>query len=108
MNRLFSKALKTGLFYLMVQLVVGCASYPPPYEEYSLARTAIDSAKSVESARYSPGNWHEAEEAYKIGKEHFSDRRYLEAKESFIKARISAEKAENQARYQKMQSGEVF
>ena len=86
----------------------GCVTHPPPIEEYTLARTSIEAAKSVEAARYSPGSWHEAEEAYKRGKEAFDDRRYKEAKVFFQKAKSLAERAENQTRFQKLQTGEVF
>ncbi len=87
---------------------VGCVSAPPPIEEWTLARTALDAARAVESAKHSPGNWHQAEESFRRAQILFQDREYADARELFIKARLAAERAENAARLIRHKSGEVL
>lgn len=86
----------------------GCITAPRPIEEYALARAAIDAAKSVESARHSPGYWSQAEEAYRRAKNLYQEREFEAAKAEFIKARVAAEKAENSARLIRQKNGEVL
>jgi hypothetical protein len=86
----------------------GCVTTPPPVEEYTLARAAIEAAKAVESARYSPGYWHQAEESYHRAQSFYKDHEYPEAQAEFIKARVAAEKAENSARLIRQKNGEVL
>lgn len=93
---------------LTVLLVAACATTPAPIEDYTLARTALDSARIVEAARYSPGYWHQAEEAYRRAEILFNEREYPEAKKEFVKARLAAEKAENSARLIRQKNGEVL
>lgn len=88
--------------------LTACATTPPPIEEYTLARAAIEAAKSVESARYSPGFWHQAEESYRRAQTLFENEDYAEARIDFIRARIAAEKAENSARLIRQKNGEVL
>jgi hypothetical protein len=89
-------------------LATGCITAPPPIEDYTLARTALDAARAVESARHSPGYWSQAEEAYRRAKILYGDRDYEEAKQEFIRARLAAEKAENSARWIRQKNGEVL
>ena len=89
-------------------ILCGCATTPPPVEEYTLARAAIEAAKSVESARYSPGYWHQAEESYRRAEAFYKDREYSDAQAEFLKARVAAEKAENSARLIRQKNGEVL
>jgi len=89
-------------------LVSGCVTAPPPVEEYTLARAAIEAAKAVESARYSPGFWHQAEESYRRAQAYYKDHEFSEAQAEFVKARIAAEKAENSARLIRQKNGEVL
>lgn len=93
---------------LIFSFLVACVTAPPPVEEFTLARAAIEAAKAVESARYSPGYWHQAEESYRRGQTYYTDHQYLEAKKEFVKARIAAEKAENSARLIRQKNGEVL
>lgn len=86
----------------------GCASAPDPLKEYTLARAAIDAARAVEAARYSPGYWHQAEESYRRGKILYNDHDFAEAKKEFDHARIAAERAENTARLTRQKNGEVL
>lgn len=85
-----------------------CVHIPAPIIEYTLADTAIKSAKAVSAVRYSPGHWHEAEEAYRQAKILYSEREYEQALELFNKAREAAEKAENSSRLIRLRNGEVL
>jgi len=89
-------------------LLSGCVTMAPPMDEYVLARTALESAKSVDAARYSAGFFHKAELAYKKAQQHFEDREYIEATAEFRKSRDAAEKAENSARLIRFKNGEVL
>jgi len=86
----------------------GCASAPDPIKEYTLARAAIEAARTVEAARYSPGNWHLAEESYRRARIFYQDHDFAEAKKEFDRARIAAEHAENSARLIRQKNGEVL
>ncbi len=81
---------------------------PAPIEEYALARAAIDSARAVEAARYSPGYWHQADESYRKAQSLFKNQDFALARDLFIKARTSAERAENSARLLRQKNGEVL
>ncbi|KYG63345.1 DUF4398 domain-containing protein [Bdellovibrio bacteriovorus] len=93
---------------LLFTVIVSCQTVPAPVEDYSLARAALDAARSVQAARHSPGYWHQAEEAYRKGRIYFEDRDYSKAKEQFVRARVSAEKAENSARLIRQRTGDVL
>lgn len=86
----------------------GCVSAPDPIKEYTLARAAIDAARTVEAARYSSGNWHQAEESYRRGRIFYQDHDFAEAKKEFDRARVAAERAENSARLIRQKNGEVL
>ena len=86
----------------------GCVAAPPPYEEYTLARSAIRAAQDVDSARFASGLWVKAEENYRNGEKAFKDADYAEAKKFFAAAQVFAEKAENATRLKKFQTGESF
>lgn len=68
----------------------------------------MDAARAVESARYSPGHWHQAEEAYRRAQVFVKERDFEKARVEFVKARTSAEKAENSARVIRQRNGEVL
>lgn len=87
---------------------LGCVTSSPPMDEYVLARAAIDAARSVEAAKYSAGNWHQAEETYKKAETFYRDRDYDEAKKYFLRAKAAAEKAENSARLIRQKTGDVL
>lgn len=86
----------------------GCVTVPPPIEEYTLARTALEAARQVEAARYSSGFFHQAEESYRKAVILYKEREFVEAQKEFIKAKIAAEKAENSARVIRFKNGEVL
>lgn len=102
------KAVRLFIGFLIFSMILGCQTVPAPVEDYSLARAAIDAARSVQAARHSPGYWHQAEEAYRKGRAYYEDRDYSKAKEQFVRARISAEKAENSARLIRQKTGDVL
>ena len=93
---------------ILFTVIVGCQTVPAPIEDYSLARAAVDAARSVQAARHSPGYWHQAEEAYRKGRIYFEDRDYSKAKDQFVRARVAAEKAENSARLIRQRTGDVL
>ncbi|MEQ1875233.1 MAG: DUF4398 domain-containing protein [Bdellovibrionia bacterium] len=90
--------LKISLFTLF--LLAGCQTNPP-VREYTLARTALDSAKRIEAVRIAPAYFHKAEEAFRRAELEFKREEYSEAKDHFTLAREYAEKAENSARLQR-------
>lgn len=81
---------------------------PPPKIEFTLAKSAIDAARSVQAVRYSPGYWHQAEEFYRQAKILYNEREYEKALDLFEKARIAAEKAENSARLIRQKNGDIL
>ena len=93
---------------LLLTVIVSCQTVPAPLEDYSLARAALEAARSVQAARHSPGYWHQAEEAYRKGRIYYDDRDFAKAKEQFVRARISAERAENSARLIRQRTGDVL
>lgn len=102
------KLLKFFIGLLLSAFFLGCQTIPAPLEEYSLARAAIDAARSAQAARLSSGYWHQAEEAYRKGRNYYQERDYERAKEQFIRARLAAEKAENSARLIRQKNGDVL
>lgn len=92
----------------LVTALSACQTIPPPLEEYALARAAIEAAQAVQAARHSPGNWHQAEEAYRKARIYYTDHDWMNAKKEFVRARAAAERAENSARLIRQKSGEVL
>jgi uncharacterized protein HemY len=92
----------------LMMLTLSCQSVPQPVEEYTLARAAIDAARAVQAPRHSPGYWHQADEAYRLGRLWYKDRDFQKAREAFVKARLAAEKAENSARLIRQKTGDVL
>ena len=85
--------------------LVGCAT-TAPLREYTLARTAIQSAKHHDAARYAPALWQEAENAFESGENLFRKGEYRDSQVYFEDAQEYAERAENASRLQKLKSGE--
>ena len=83
----------------------GCTTVYP-LKNYVMAREAVESAREVESARYAPGLWYKAEEAYRRAKHEFEEQQYKESAQYFQTAQYFAERAENSARYQRQKNGE--
>lgn len=99
---------KKALVVVFFASLSGCVHVPPPILEYTLADAAMKAAKTVQAVRYSPGNWYEAEEAFRQAKILYSEREYEQARDLFNKARIAAEKSENSARLMRLKNGEVL
>ncbi len=85
----------------------GCVTVRIPTDEYNLARAAVDAAREAEAARYAPGFWYKAEEAYKQAQRLYKERYYKDAQKLFAEAKVQAERAENAARVTRFQSGET-
>lgn len=97
-----------SIVFLFIIFLVGCVTVDPPREEYSLAKAAIEAAKAVQAVRYSPGHWHQADEYYRQATILYKEREYSEAKELFLLARKSAERAENSARLLRQKNGDIL
>lgn len=76
-----------------------------PIKEYVLARSAVEAARRAQAARYAPGYWSQAEEAYMLARQYFKDSRFGDAKEQLDEAKSLAEKAEYRARLKRFHSG---
>lgn len=90
--------MRLGLLLLVQLILVSCQTIPPPLESYTLARTAIVYAAKVKASRYSPGNWHKAENYFRQAERMFRNKDFEEADRLFKLAKSHAEKAENIAR----------
>ncbi len=87
----------------------GCAVIVTvPVDDFILADTAIKFAKLAKAPRYAPGQWHRAEDAYRLGKRYYKKGNYEKAREFFLKARVYGEKSENAARLLRYKNGENF
>lgn len=96
------------LLTLAVLWCAGCQTTPAPLEEYTLARAALEAARSVQAARHSPGYWHQAEEAYRKGRLYYNDHDWANAREEFVTSKAAAEKAENSARLIRQKTGDIL
>ena len=96
---------KLSLFCLLVT-VGGCAG-KRPLNEYSQAYTAIEAAKKHGATSATSFLWYHADKEYTQGQRCFEVRDYVCSRKHFIKARHYAERAENRARIERHQSGEV-
>lgn len=86
----------------------GCVTPPPPYDDYTIARTAVTSAQEVDSARFAPGLWAKAEESYRKGEKAYKEFEFDEARKLFRMAISFAERAEDATRLKKFESGDSF
>ena len=98
--------LRVGLLSLLI-LIAGCSVIVTvPEDEFILADTAIKFAKTAKAPQYAPGQWHRAEEAFRLGKAHYKLGDYEKARNFFLKARVYGERAENAARLIRYKEGE--
>lgn len=86
----------------------GCIMPPPPYEEYTIAQSAVQAAQEADSPRMAANLWNKADEAYHKGVKAYKDAEFDDAKKYFIVAKDWAERAENATRLKKFQTGESF
>ena len=105
---MLNQFIRRSFLIVILSFLYGCVTAPPPNDEYIYAKLAIDYAKAVQSVKYSPGYWHQAEEFYRQAKILYSEREYIEAKELFSKARVAAEKAENSTRLLRQKNGDML
>lgn len=88
--------------------LTACITPPPPYEDYTLARTALHAAKDADSARFAAGWWSKAEDSYRNGEQAYKDVEFEKAKKYFRNTIRYAERAENVTRLKKFESGDSF
>jgi hypothetical protein len=86
--------------------LLGACATAKPHLPLVLAREALTSAKEVDSARYAPGFFFKAEEAYRSAMTLYNEKSYGAAVDKFNAAKDFAEKAENSARLQRQKSGD--
>ena len=84
--------------------MIGCAS-PPPYEEFTLARTALKAARESEASRYAPVLWSQAEREFQLGEKNFRENAFDEARRHFQTSMKVSERAENATRMKKFTTG---
>lgn len=94
MNVKYNILVKSALALALVSLFSGCAG-PAPIEDYSLAKTALEAARSVEAPRFATGLWLQAQDRFEKSIQYYENRQYNRARESFKEARALAERAEN-------------
>ena len=107
-KKLWAKPIKSALFIFLFGWLSSCVTVAPPNDEFSLAKAALDAARAVQSVRYSPGYWHQAEESCRRARILYKEREYEEARDLFVKCRVSAERAENSARLIRQKNGDVL
>ena len=85
-----------------------CITPPPPYQDYTLARTAYRAAQDVDSARFAAGLWAKADENFRNGERAYRENDFGPAKEYFRKAVLFSERAEDATRLKKFETGDSF
>jgi len=89
---------------LVTLLLVGCQTNRP-INEYNLARTALNSAEKAKAQQNAPAYWSRAERAYLQGQKEFKEENFKAARQSFLKAKLFAERAENSSVIKTMKEG---
>ena len=92
---------------ILVIVIVGCQG-PAPKGEYSLARSAIRSARDADAARFSADYWHKAMNTYRQAKKLYQDRQNDLARQYFARARVYAERAENLSQLARAKGDDSF
>ena len=93
---------------LVLALAAGCTSVTVPIQEYTLARSAIESAESNDAERLAPLIFQQAQQTYLQAERLYQERDFEQARILFIKSRKLSEKAEATARIKKSKTGEVL
>ncbi len=91
------------VFFCVLCVLSGCSG-KPPFLEYTLAHSAIQSADKVQSKHHASRQWRNAINYYNRGEENFGDRHYMSARRFFEESRRWAQNAEHITRL-KMSSG---
>ena len=84
--------------------LLACAGRPP-FLEYTIAKTALKSARKVNAEKNTGAYWYRARDYYQQGRRSFRERDYKSAERFFNESIKWAEKAENFSRF-KMSKGE--
>jgi hypothetical protein len=95
-----------AIILLSVSVLTACVT-DVPIDEWAVARAAYNAAKDAESARYVPAIWFNGEQSYREAQRAYKERRFDEARELFVEAKVLCEQAENAARLARQQSGEI-
>jgi hypothetical protein len=104
-NLLSKRIVKLSATILALSLLGGCV-VDRPNVDLVLAREAFQSAEEVDAAKYSPANYHRAEESYRSAMTKYKNKAFKEAILDFRAAKVYAERAENSARVQRQKAGE--
>jgi hypothetical protein len=97
---------KTGLAsILFCGVIAGCAG-TPPNQDYLLANTAVEAAKTAQAQQVAPGYYARADELYHRAVSEYEERHYAQARKDFADARYYAEQAENFALLKKAETGD--
>ena len=94
---------KFGVLILAFSFL-SCAG-KPPFLEYTIATTALKSARKVNAEENTSSYWYRAMDYYQKGRREFRERDYKTAERFFNESVKWAEKAENLSRF-KMSKGE--
>lgn len=98
----------SSLVIAMTWALSSCVTPPPPFDEYAVARSAVNAARECDSAKFAKGMWNKAEEFYFQGQKSFNENDMDQARKSFRLATEYAERAENLTRLKKFQTGDSF
>ncbi len=90
--------MKQAQIFLFFGLLLTACVGAPPLRTYTIARTALESAKKVEATRGSPEIMHKAEESYRQGEFYYKNKDYSSAASFFEESIRYAEDAENRTR----------
>lgn len=101
--------MRTGILkFIFPVLLAGCTSVTVPIQEYTLARSALESAQLSDAERLAPLVFQQAQQSFKQAERLYEEREFEESRLLFIKARKLSEKAEGTARIKKSKTGEVL
>ena len=81
-----------SITFMLALLLNGCAS--PPESERSAAKTAMDSAQSVFADKYAAADFSAAKQLWITAETQIREKKYQEAKQSYLDAKAAFEKAE--------------
>ncbi len=92
-------------FVVFLWVILSACSGRPPFLEYTLAHSALQSANKVKSRYNAYTQWAKAVAYYNQGKASYHNRSYISAKRFFNESLRWSEQAENISRL-KMSTGE--
>ena len=89
---------KAQIFLIIGPLFLAACVGRPPLRTYTIARTALDSAKRTEGAKHAPEAMHLAEESYRKGEFYYRNKDFASAADEFEKTIKYAEQAEKRSK----------